>query len=272
MTNQSVWRALTILCLFSRHRTQIGITEVANTLSVTKGAAHGLVATLVRGGFLCQDPETKKYKLGLKIFEVGMMQPQTQHLNQHAMGPTMELSRAHNVVTRVAIWDGDAVLVTWTNYPPDRPELSNSVGPRLHAHSTALGKSVLAHLPGIELDRFLTGSTLAGFTGGTIIDEAMFRKEIEGIRQKGYAFDREESLLGVVCMGAPLFDSSLIVLGAVSLSGPPDFILAKERTDRLAKDLLTTADKISRSLGYPAMFRQIPHSGKESPRVHARVT
>jgi DNA-binding IclR family transcriptional regulator len=262
MTNQSVWRALTIISLFTRQRTQIGITEISNILGVTKGAAHGLVSTLVRGGFLSQDPESKKYKLGLKIFEIGMLQPQAQHLNQHAIGPTSELSYAHKVVTRVAIWDGDAVLVTWTNYPPDRPELSTSVGPRLHAHSTALGKSVLAHLPIDQLDRFLLSHTLTSFTGSTVTDEAVFRKEMEDIRQRGYAFDREESLLGFACMGAPVFDSSLAVLGAISLSGAPDFILAEKRTEKLAKDLLTTADKISRSLGYPPMHRQVRDPGK----------
>ena len=263
MTNQSVWRALTIISLFSRQRTQIGITEIGNALGVTKGAAHGLVSTLVRGGFLCQDAATRKYKLGLKIFEIGMLQPQTQQLNQHAIGPTTELSHCHNVVTRVAIWDGDAVLVTWTTYPPGGPELSNSAGPRLHAHSTALGKSVLAHLPAPELDRFLASHRLLPFTAATITDEAAFRREMAESAAKGYALDREESLLGLVCMGAPVFDASLSVLGAVSLSGPPDFVLAEERRERLAKDLLTCAGRVSRNLGYPALHQQVFARGQK---------
>lgn len=262
MANQSVWRALTIISLFSRQRTQLGITEIANVLGVSKGATHSIVSTLVRAGFLSQDADTKKYELGLKVFEIGMLQPQTQYLNQHAIGPTMELSHTHKVVTKVAIWDGDAVLVTWTNYPPNRPELSNSVGPRLRAHSTALGKCVLAHLPSAELDRFLANNVLAGYTNATITDEAVFRKEMEDIAQKGYALDREESLPGTACIGAPVFDGSLSVLGAVSLSGPSEKILAKERVDKLAKDLLRSADTISRSMGYPAMFRQVRTPGQ----------
>ena len=262
MANQSVWRALTIISLFSRQRTQLGITEISNVLGVTKGATHSIVSTLVRAGFLSQDLDTKKYKLGLKVFEIGMLQPQTQYLNQHAIGPTMELSHTHKVVTKVAIWDGDAVLVTWTNYPPNRPELSNSVGPRLRAHSTALGKCVLAHLPSAELDRFLANNVLAGYTNATITDEAVFRKEMKDIAQKGYALDREESLPGTACIGAPVFDGSLSVLGAVSLSGPSEKILAKERVDKLAKDLLRSADTISRSMGYPAMFRQVRTPGQ----------
>ena len=263
MTNQSVTRALTIISLFSRQRTQIGITEISKILSVTKGTAHSLVSTLVQGGFLYQDLDTRKYKLGLKVFEIGMLQPQAQFLNQHALAPTMELSRTQKVVTRVAIWDGDAVLVTYTNYPPDRPELSNSVGPRLHAHSTAMGKCILAHLPGAGLDGFLATHTLIGFTDATITDGAAFRKEIEDIARRGYALDREESLRGVVCMAAPVFDNSLAVLGAVSLSGSPESILAEHRLDRLAKDLLTCADKVSRNLGYPGMYRQVCNQVQE---------
>jgi DNA-binding IclR family transcriptional regulator len=263
MIIQSVWRALTIISLFSRHRTQIGITEISNVLGVTKGAAHSLVSTLVHGGFLCQDSETKKYKLGLKVFEIGMLQPQAHFLNQHAMGPTMELASAHRVVTRVAIWDGEAVLVTWTNYPPNRPELSNSIGPRLHAHSTALGKSVLAHLPASELNRFLANKMLAGFTDATITDETVFRREMDDIARKGFALDREESLLGVVCMGAPVFDNSSAVIGAVSLSGQSGGILADDRIDVLARDLLKTADRVSRSMGCPPSVRQVRPSGTD---------
>jgi DNA-binding IclR family transcriptional regulator len=254
MANQSVWRAFTIISLFSRQRTQLGITEIANVLGVTKGATHSIVSTLVRAGFLSQDLDTRKYRLGLKVFEIGMLQPQTQYLNQHAIGPTMELSHTHKVVTKVAIWDGDAVLVTWTTYPPNRPELSNSIGPRLHAHCTALGKCVLAHLPPVELDRFLGNNVLAGYTEATITDEALFRKEMEDIAQKGYALDREESLPGNICIGAPVFDGSLSVLGAVSLSGPPKVILPEERMEKLAKDLLRSAGTISRSMGYSALF------------------
>lgn len=262
MIIQSVWHALIIFSLFSRQKTQIGITEVSQTLGVTKGAAHNLVTTLVRGGFLFQDPETKKYKLGLKIFEIGMLQPQIQSLNQQAIGPITELSQCHKVVTRVALWDNDAVLVTSTNYPPDRPEMSNSVGPRLRAHSTALGKCILAHLPSADLEKFLSNNKLTGFTNGTITDEASFRQEIEDIAKKGYALDREESLLGLVCMGAPVFDNNSEVLGAVSLSGSPEKILDEARLPILARDLLRTAEKISVALGYSPMSDTVRGHGR----------
>jgi IclR family transcriptional regulator, KDG regulon repressor len=255
MGNQSVERALTIISLFSRQKTKLGITEIADVLGITKGATHSIVSTLVRAGFLSQDPDTKKYKLGLKMFEIGMLQPQIQHLNQAAMGPAIDLSHACKVITRVSIWDGDAVLVTWTTYPSNRPELSASVGPRLHAHATAMGKSMLAHMPPDALDSFLANNPLTRFTNTTITDEDQFRKEMEAVVQRGYAVDREESLLGNACIGTPVFDGNLSVLGAVSISGSPKMILPEDRIHKLARDLLICADTVSRSLGYPPFGR-----------------
>lgn len=250
MTVQSIQRALIIMSLFTRQRTQIGITEIGRVLGVTKGAAHNLVTTLVEGGFLRQDSSTKKYALGFKVLEIGMLQPQAQDLNQNAMGPSMALSRALRFVTRVAIWDGEAVLVTLTNYPKNRPELSNSVGPRLHAYCTSLGKAILANLPPEEFDKYLDESELVSFTPATITDKEILMHEIRATRERGFSIDREESLLGIACLGAPIFDGNNEILGALSLSGLSKRLLNKDRLDDLAADLLRTADEISRSLGY----------------------
>jgi len=250
MTVQSIQRALTIMSLFTRQRTQIGITEISRALGVTKGAAHNLVSTLVEGGFLRQDPNTKKYALGFKVLEIGMLQPQAQDLNQNAMGPSMTLSRSLRFVTRVGIWDGGAVLVTLTNYPKNRPELSNSVGPRLHAYCTSLGKAILANLPPEEFERYLAETELVAFTPATITEREILMQDIRAIRERRFSIDREESLVGIACMGAPIFDGNNEILGALSLSGLSKRLLDKDRLDDLTGDLLRTADEISRSLGY----------------------
>ena len=264
MIIQSVWRALTILSLFTRQRTQIGITEISQVLGVTKGAAHSLVATLVHGGFLVQDPQTKKYKLGLKVFEIAMIQPQTQELNQRGVGPATELANAYDVVTRLSIWDQDAMLVTSTYYPRHRPELSSSVGPRLRAHCTAMGKCVLAHRPAEELERFLAENELKAYTHTTITDPDRFRAEIAEIRRLGYALCREEAILGVFCLGAPVFGAEGAAIGAVSLSGPPERILEPKYLQKLSLDLMRAAETISRGLGSPPMARPLPARDEEA--------
>jgi DNA-binding IclR family transcriptional regulator len=246
---QSVRRALTLLSLFTRRRTRIGVTEISRELGVTKGAAHSLVSTLLEAGFLSRDAKTRKYVLGLKVFEIGMLQPQTQDLNQHATGPAMELTRSRRLITRVAIWDGEAVLVTLTIYPQNRPEISSSAGPRLHAYSTGLGKAVLANLPIEDFENYLAKTELIAFTPTTITDNAAFSLEIKRTRERGYSIDREESVLGMACLGAPIFGANNEVMGALSLSGSSKRILNEQQIDILAGDLLRTADEISRGLG-----------------------
>jgi DNA-binding IclR family transcriptional regulator len=250
MPVKSVERALQILTLFTRQITQLGVTEVSRALGVTKAAAHNLMSTMVEVGFLQRDPETKKYSLGLKLCQVGMIQPQVYDMSMSAHGPAQDLSRSRRMITRVALWDGDAMLITATYYPQNRIELSSSIGPRIHAYASGLGRAVLAHLPQDELADYIHRTQMDPFTSTTIIDKQELVTELEATRARGYAIDREESVYGFACLGAPLFDNRGKLIGALSLSGHPEKVLDEDRQPELARDLLRTAGEISRSLGH----------------------
>jgi DNA-binding IclR family transcriptional regulator len=163
MIIESVRRAFAVLNIFSRHRTQVGVTEIAEVLEVTKGTAYNLVSTLVKCGLLKQDPVSRKYFLGLKTFELASFQPEVLVLNENAAGPSLELARTKRLISRVGIWDGEAALITMTNYPDNSPELTRSIGPRIHAYSSALGKAMLAYLPEAELVNYLDRTELTPF-------------------------------------------------------------------------------------------------------------
>lgn len=247
---QSVSRALNILSLYSRQTTQLGITEISHELGLSKAATHGIVNTLMENGFICQDPKTRKYSLGLKIFELAMIQPQARELNQHAAGPSAELARARKMITRVAIWDGDAVLITLTNYPQNRPEMSGSIGPRIYAHASSLGKAILSQFSPEKLSAYLDKTELVEFTPNTIFERGALIRDLDEARKRGYSIDREESMLGVACLGAPIISGGQALFGAISVSGTPQRILEEKKTEDLSRELMITAAAISRSLGY----------------------
>lgn len=250
MPVKSVERALQILTLFSRQITQLGVTEVARALGVTKAAAHNLMITMTDAGFLYRDPETKRYSLGLKVCELGMIQPLAHELNQRAHGPAQDLSRSRRMVTRVALWDGEAMLVSATYYPQNRIELSSSIGPRIHAYASSVGRAVLSQLPREEVLTYLEHTHLEAFTANTITDKAELLKEIEDSRHRGFAVDREESVYGLACLGAPLFDSSGKPVGALSVSGQPEKVLDPDKQLELVRDLLRCTGEISRTMGH----------------------
>ncbi|MFP4453691.1 MAG: IclR family transcriptional regulator, partial [Desulfobacterales bacterium] len=112
MSVQAVERALKILTLFSHRQPVLGISELSRMMDLPKGTVHGLIRTLVKHGFLKQDEQTRKYRLGLKIHELGIVLSGTLELNQKAAGPCHQLSRRTGLLSRIGIWDGGSVVIT----------------------------------------------------------------------------------------------------------------------------------------------------------------
>ena len=132
MSIQSVDRALQILALFSHRCPTLGVTEISQAVGLSKGTVHGLIRTLLRQGFLQQDLPSRKYRLGMKIYELGIILAGTLEINQKAAGPVTQLAKTAQMVGRVAIWDGDSVIITFDVHPRIRAVLPYRFGPRVH--------------------------------------------------------------------------------------------------------------------------------------------
>ncbi len=253
MSIQSVDRALQILTLFSNRYPVLGVTEISRAVGLSKGTVHGLIRTLLQHGFLQQDLPTRKYRLGLKIYELGIILAGTLEINQKAAGPVNQLAKETQLVCRLAIWDGDAMVVTSTVHPRPRAVLPHQFGPRIHAYCSAVGKAVLAYLDEKQLADYLQRTQFFAFTPTTHCAKEALRKDLHETRQRGYALDREEAVMGMGCLGAPIFQRDSRVVGAVSISGNPQRMFG-EKMDTFADELMKTAASISRYLGYIPAF------------------
>jgi IclR family transcriptional regulator, KDG regulon repressor len=251
-TIQSIDRAVEMLLLFTRNRPKLGITEISRDLGLPKGTVHGLVRTLAKAGFLQQDTESKKYRLGLKIYELGMILAGTLEITNKGVGPSGQLARRTNLTTKIAIWDGNSALLILHLDPKAHALFTQQIGPSIPAYCSALGKAILAYLSPEEIDAYLARTPLIPYTSQTVVQGEALLAELEEIRQKGYSVDREESVLGFECIGAPIVGRTGKVEAAISLSGSTEQLLYKqtEKTEALIKQLLVTAAEISRSLGY----------------------
>lgn len=264
MPIQSVDRALQILCLFSNRWPVLGVTEISRAIGLSKGTVHGLIRTLLRQGFLQQDAATRKYRLGLKIYELGMILAGTLEINQKATGPLNQLVKATQLVGRVAIWDGDAVVITSHAHPSPQAEIPFQFGPRVHAYCSALGKAVLAFLDSAQLDDYFKHTHLVTFTPATVDRKEMLVADLEQSRRHGYAIDREEAVQGVGCIGAPVFRFDGQVAGSISLSGAVHRVLGDKR-QTLAEEVMKTAAEISGYLGYlPPFSEAVGRGGVDS--------
>ena len=247
---RSVARALTILTSFSWEQQSLSLMEMSKILEIPKPTVYGLAATLTRAGFLKQDPFTKRYSLGLKVFELGMLQAETLEFNQKSFAPAAKLARDTGLTCRLGLWDSGTVLVTATVRPRQKTASMIQVGPRVPAYCSALGKAVLAHGEPKELTTYLADTRLEPFTDSTILKKNDLLKDLEETRVRGYSIDREEAVWGMACVGAPVYERTGSIIGAISLSGAPSRLLQPENVCRFGQQIMETAREISQALGF----------------------
>jgi len=246
---QAIHRAIQILSLFSLAAPRLGISEIARALGMPKGTIQGLVSTLAEEGFLQRDEETRKYQLGLKIYELGVILSGSLDINQKASNPAHQLARQTQRLVRIAILDGDSALTTLDAYPRSQPFLSRQFGPRVPLYCTATGKALLAFFEKEERDAYLEQTELVAYTTNTITDKGGLLEELAATRKRGYSTNREEHFMARAAIGAPVFARGRRLFASMCISGHPDRIFCEE-TEELASQLMETAREISRLLGY----------------------
>jgi len=249
MTIQSVVRATDIISLFSSSQSTLGITQIATALQLNKATTWGLVTTLEQQGFLQQDPDTHKYSLGPKLFELGMVYIGSLEINAKASRAVHALSSRIGLEVRIGIWDRGSVLVTLLALPRAEDSFSHQIGPRVPAYCSGLGKALLAYLEPDQLQEYLDSTELIRHAPNTVTSPDQLTRELEAARERGYAVSLEEMIPGVAALGAPIFGATRKVVAAISIAGSPSALAEGER-ESVASELLRSAAEISREMGY----------------------
>ena len=216
---KSADRALTILELLA-NGAPLRFIDIADRLDLPRSSVHGLLATLVRRGFVEFQPATRTYSLGLKAWTVG--QAYTGHRDLVGLAlPYMEkLARDTGETVQMARLDGTENVYIAIAESPQPMKLVSAVGKRLPAYATGLGKVLLAALDPDELERRLSSLTLQRFTPKTIAELPDLLEEIARVRQQGYATDEEEYIVGCRCLAMPIHNARGEVIAAMSVSAP----------------------------------------------------
>lgn len=253
MAIQSVQRAITILTLFTPECPRLGITEISKLMKLPKPTIHGLVQTLIDEGFLIQDKETRKYSLGLKIYELGIFLSGTLKINQVGGGLSQRLAKNTGQMVRLGLWDRDRVLITMNLFPATDDTFffrQLGLGPQVPAYCSAVGKAILSTFTEDQLKGYLGRIELKRHTSHTITDPVALMENLKEARKKGYAWECEEYLNGLSCIATPIYDDSGDPVAAVSLSGGPEFLKLPNLAE-LSDKLRATAAEISMGMGCP---------------------
>ena len=215
---QTIQKAGELLTLFDREHTEWGVREVATKLKIAKSSAHDLMSSLAKLGFL-NKTEDNRYRLGWRLVTLSETLLATTELRKEAHPIMEDLATEYQETLHLAVLDDtQAVYVDkLEGRQAVRVELT-SLGARLYAHCSALGKVLLAYKEESEVKRIIQTAGLPRFTENTITEEEDLLDNLIKIRKQGYAYDLEEILPDLCCVAAPIYDYTGNVIAAISMS------------------------------------------------------
>jgi IclR family pca regulon transcriptional regulator len=253
-TSQSLERGLAILSAFAAGRPLIGISELSRELELSRSTAHRYVATLAKLGYLQQDPESKRYRLGPKVLDLGFSAINSMDVREISAPYLRQLSDETGFTVNLAILDGiDVVYIERcrTAGPGQREiDLNLHVGSRLPAYCTAMGKAILAFVPEERLEELIPRIDFVPRGPNTLTSAAAFRAELEKIRASGIAVNDEELAYGLRSIAAPIHSHAGEVVAALNLAVHRTMVSMDELIARYGPPVAQTARDISLSLGH----------------------
>jgi IclR family transcriptional regulator, KDG regulon repressor len=246
---KSVSRALDIITLVSLKKGGLGVTEIANQIDINKSSVYRILSTLVQYGYIEQDSETGRYKLGYKFLEVSSKLLESIDLRAEARPYLQELENLTNEVIHLVVYDQGEVVYIEKLEGNETLRMHSKVGKRAPMHCTSVGKAILAYLPSNVVLDILDRKGMPMHTDKTITNRDSFLQELIEVRKRGYALDLEENEYGITCIAVPIFDHLGKVIAAVSISGPT-MRMTKERMEQLQSQMIQIGKKISKRLGF----------------------
>lgn len=245
---QSVDRALSILELFSNERPEIGVSDIARLLNLNKSTAFGILSTLERRGYIEQNPDNGRYRLGMKTVEIGQQKLLAFDVAQIAHPILKGLVDKVGETAHLAIYDRGEVIYIDKVECDNALSIASFIGKRNPAYCTGVGKCLLAFQTEEEIERTLNGP-LDIRTPKTITDRKMLRSELASIRKNNIAHDDEEFSLGLFCFAVPVRDMKGTVCAAVSIS-VPTIRMEPGKSSFFENAVSDSAKAISELLGY----------------------
>jgi DNA-binding IclR family transcriptional regulator len=246
-TIQSVDRAARILKALASGPRRLGVSELADRLGMTRPTVHGLLQTLQAHGFVEQDRDSDKYQLGAGLLQLGNSYLDLNELRGRSIVHAERLAGAAQAAVRVGVLHGANVVVVHHVFRPDATFQVLEVGAQLPVYASALGKAILAYADEGVVDDLLA-EPLPKLTARTLTAKGL-ASELDEVRQRAVARERDEAVLGESSVAAPIFDHAGLAVGAIGVVGDTDRILPRGPARGIVPAVTEAARGVSRELG-----------------------
>lgn len=216
---KSLRKALTVLAAVARAERPLTMAELAIRAGIARPTAYRLVQTLAGEGHIVQDPVDGRLSIGFAVLPLAASLLDRNRLRLEALPHLHALAQETGERANLGILHRDEVLYLAGVEKPSLPTIYTRFGKTAPAHCSSLGKAVLAYMPDAQLQPLLQSMALTAQTPTSITTLPGFVRDLEEIRRRGYAIDREENVPGSFCIGTTIFDARNHPIGAISLSG-----------------------------------------------------
>ena len=246
---QSIARAFAIAEEIARNREGIGLAELSKRVGLHNSTTFHLVKTMVQLGYVSQLADSRKYRIGRRMFTLAAGALDEIELVSVATPILEKLTGETGEYSHFAIRSGEQIVVVDKTAGSGIFQMVDRTGAVRPAHATALGKVLLAALSPSRLERYLQTCELRKFTAKTIVEQDALLREIEEVRRKGLAFDDGEFDPEARCVAVPVRDFTGRVAGAIGMSGPM-WRLSLQALQEKSKYVREAAVELSAELGF----------------------
>ncbi|MCU4743031.1 IclR family transcriptional regulator [Halobacteria archaeon AArc-m2/3/4] len=219
-----------------RERGIAGVTEIATEIGVSKGTVYNHLVTLEENDYVVKD-EDDRYHLGLRFIDVSHQATSRVPILELAKTEVDKLAEKSDEMALFTVEEHGMGVCLYVAYGDQAVQTPLYVGHRSELHHTAVGKAILAHLPRERVEAIIDQRGLTKQTEHTITDRETLFEQLEEVRKRGLAFNEQETIHGLVGVGAPIKDQDGSVLGALSIIGPSSR-LDEERFQRELPDMI----------------------------------
>lgn len=255
----SVANSIRLLTSFNGDEDELAITVLAQRLGLAKSTVHRLASTLTSAGFLEQNSQNGRYRLGVALFELGALVRRRMDVANEARPHLRELLEKTGETVQLGIVDHYSVLYVYEMESRRAIRMAAAVGARAPLHCTAVGKVLLASQPADYVRETLERG-LTGYTDKTITRREAVLDLLEDVRSRDYAIDDEESEPGLRAIATPVRNHTGLVIAALGVAAPVQR-MNKKVMQTTVPTVMAIGQAVSARLGYSPVRRKTSLNG-----------
>jgi IclR family acetate operon transcriptional repressor len=251
LPGHSLQRALDLLEVFLSQNSEVGLAQLAAATRMSRATAHRLLTTLEARRYLQRDRETRKYSLGVRVFDLGARFQHQLDIRRAALPELTSLVEQTGQAAFLCVRDGDEALCLERVGARHRVRIfALQLGERQPLHCGAAPRALLSGMSKSELLAYARRTGLPAFTAKTLSTADQLLRDARQNRERGYVLSHEDVTVGIAAVGAPVRDHSGQVIASISVSGLAA-AYTPSRISELADVVRAAAERLSRQMGYP---------------------